>query len=80
MPGSNEVNQTDHLLVSLRHSTSVRDVKRSSGPNFHIEHYLVKIKVGERVGVQKLEGVKPELWDVQKLQENKEIKKISEKN
>ncbi|PNF19070.1 hypothetical protein B7P43_G11303, partial [Cryptotermes secundus] len=44
IPGSNEVNQMDHVLSSR-------------GPNCDTDHYLVKIKVRERTAsVQKLEG------------------------
>jgi predicted GTPase len=74
-PGSNEVNQIDHVLVLLRHSTSVIGVRSSRGPNSDTDHYLVKIKVRERIAsIQKVERVKPKKWDVQSLQENKEIK------
>jgi hypothetical protein len=75
IPGTNAVNETDHALVSLRHSTSITDVKSSRGPNCDTDRYLVKIKVSKRIdSTQKIEGVKPKKWDVQKLQENKEIK------
>jgi endonuclease/exonuclease/phosphatase family metal-dependent hydrolase len=85
IPGSNEVNQIDHVLVSLRHSTSIIDVMSSRGPNSDTDHYLVKTKVRERIAsTQKMERVKPKKWDIQKLQEDKEIqqnykKKIGEK-
>jgi hypothetical protein len=63
------------VLVSLRHSTSVIDVKSSRGPNCVTDHYLVKTKVKERiVRLQKMDGVNPKKWDVRKLQESKEIK------
>jgi hypothetical protein len=79
IPGSNEVNQKDHVLVSLQHSTSVIDVKSSRGPNCDTDQHLVKIKVKERIASkQKMEEVKAKKWDVQKLQENKT--RISEEN
>jgi hypothetical protein len=67
-PGLNKVNQTDHVLVSLRHLTSITDVKSSRGPNCDTDHYLVKIKVRKRIAsIQKMEGVKPKKWDVPRM-------------
>jgi hypothetical protein len=75
VPGSNEVNQINHVLVSLRHSTSIIDEKSSRGSNCDTDHYLVKTKVRERiVRIQNMEGVNTKKWDVLKLQESKEIK------
>jgi hypothetical protein len=74
LPGLNEVNQIDHVLVTLRHSTSILDVRSSRGTNCDIDHYLVKIKITERIAsIQNMERVKPQKWDVQSLQENKEL-------
>jgi endonuclease/exonuclease/phosphatase family metal-dependent hydrolase len=58
--GSSKVNQIDHVLVSLRHSTSIIYVQTSRGPNCDTDHYLVKTIARERiVRTEKMKGVNP---------------------
>jgi hypothetical protein len=49
IPGSEQTNQTDHVLVSRRHGSSILDVKTARGPNSDSDHYLVKVKIKDRL-------------------------------
>jgi hypothetical protein len=69
--GRREDNKKDHVLATSRHSSSVIDVRSCRGPNCDSGHYLMKIKVRERIAnVQKTPRRKTRRWDVEKLQKD----------
>jgi hypothetical protein len=52
-PDGKTHNQTDHILIDRRRHSSILDVRSFRAPDYDTDHYLVVIKVRERLAVNK---------------------------
>jgi hypothetical protein len=75
IPGTNkEVNQVDHVLVSKRHSSSIKDVRSCRGPNSDSNRYLVKVQVQEKLAnIQEMTKITSKKWDTDQLIKQPEV-------
>ncbi|KAG8237979.1 hypothetical protein J437_LFUL014680 [Ladona fulva] len=53
IPGTNAVNQIDHVLTERRHSSTATDVRAYRGPNCDSDHYLVRAVIVQRLSKTK---------------------------
>jgi hypothetical protein len=81
IPGSEQANKIDHVLLSRRHGLSILDVKTARGPNYDSDHYLVKVKIKDGlVTICNNESYKRKNGKQDKLKEPEQSQDISGNN
>jgi hypothetical protein len=83
-PGTDVVNQIDHVVINKRYASSIMDVKSCRSPNCDSDHFLVEVTLRERLSnALKNPGRKRKKWNIDKLKNEEDLKlyqqKINEK-
>jgi len=49
IPGTNDINQTDHIIVSRRWATDIENVRTYRGASSDSDHFLVGAKLKQKI-------------------------------
>jgi hypothetical protein len=70
IPGTNNTNQTDHILVSKRWATDTENVHTYRGANSDSDHFLVEAKLKQKIALMTRNGMNNrKRWNVDKFDE-----------
>lgn len=75
-PGTNDVNQIDHVLVNKRRLSSIIDVRSCRGASCDSDHFMVRVVFRHRLSnVMSAKGRRKRKWNVEKFK-NPQTKQI----
>jgi hypothetical protein len=72
------VNQIDHIMVSKGKMRLIHDVRSKRGYNCNSDHFLVQIKIKQKLIEPKNRQVQKHKWDRQSLNQKEKISKYQE--
>ena len=72
------LNQTDHVMVSKRKMRLIHDIRSKRGYNCDSDHFLVQIKIKQKLITVKNRQSRKYKWDRQLLNQNEKINKYQE--
>jgi len=70
IPGTEDTNQTDHILVSKRWATDIENIRTYRGANSDSDHFLVRARLKQKIAIitrNRMEHRKR--WNIDKLDE-----------
>jgi len=77
-PDHQTINQIDHIMVNKNKMRVIHDVRSKRGYNCHSDHYLVHIKIKQKLIIVKNNQTPKYKWDVQLLNQREKINKYQE--
>jgi hypothetical protein len=77
-PDHQTLNQIDHVMVSKGKMRLIHDVRSKRGYNCDSDHFLVQIKIKQKLITVKNSQTQKHKWDRQLLNQTEEINKYQE--
>ncbi|PSN43121.1 hypothetical protein C0J52_10468 [Blattella germanica] len=82
IPGTNQTNQIDHVMISKRWATAIENVRTYRGASSDSDHFLVGVKIKQKIAKItqiKNTGKKIKKWNLNKLEESNIKSRYQEK-
>jgi hypothetical protein len=72
-PGGQTVNQIDHVLVNKTKRGMIQDVGTMRGPKCDSDHFLLKIKVKQRLIISQMQKKEQTRWNSENLRNKQKM-------